>query len=76
VTTWLIDKSALVRMSSSPDASLWAERLDRGLLRICPVTLLKVGFSAREREADRAVSAGEITVHASEDDFLGLGRAF
>jgi predicted nucleic acid-binding protein len=47
VTTWLIDKSALVRLSSNQDASRWAERLDRGLLRIGTVTLLEVGFSAR-----------------------------
>ena len=47
VTTWLIDKSALVRLSTSPDADLWAERIGRGLVRITTVTLLEVGFSAR-----------------------------
>lgn len=44
---WLIDKSALVRLASSPDAQLWLERIERGLVRIATVTLLEVGFSAR-----------------------------
>lgn len=47
MTTWLIDKSALVRLSSSPDAEEWAGRIERGLVRICTVTRLEVGFSAR-----------------------------
>ena len=47
VTAWLIDKSALVRLSASADASMWAERIGRGLVRITTVTLLEVGFSAR-----------------------------
>ena len=44
---WLIDKSALVRLSQSPDASVWAERINSGLVHISPVTLLEVGYSAR-----------------------------
>lgn len=44
---WLIDKSALVRLSESPDASDWIARIDRGLVRITTVTILEVGFSAR-----------------------------
>jgi predicted nucleic acid-binding protein len=44
---WLVDKSALVRLGSSPNASIWAERIERGLLRIATVTLLEVGYSAR-----------------------------
>ena len=47
VTTWLIDRSALVRLAASPDAAEWAERIGRGLVRIATVTLLEVGFSAR-----------------------------
>jgi predicted nucleic acid-binding protein len=46
IVAWLADKSALVRLSSSPDAELWAERIGRGLLRVTTVTLLEVGFSA------------------------------
>lgn len=45
--TWLVDKSALVRLSTSPDAEEWAGRIARGLVRITTVTLLEVGFSAR-----------------------------
>jgi predicted nucleic acid-binding protein len=46
-TTWLIDKSALVRLGSSTDAEEWADRIGRGMVRITSVTLLEVGFSAR-----------------------------
>lgn len=45
--TWLIDKSALVRLGVSPDAQLWADRIGRGLVHITTLTLLEVGFSAR-----------------------------
>lgn len=44
---WLIDKSALVRLNSSPDAQGWAEKIERGLVRITAVTRLEVGFTAR-----------------------------
>jgi predicted nucleic acid-binding protein len=47
VTSWLIDKSALVRLATSPDATTWAARIDRGLVRIATVTRLEVGYSAR-----------------------------
>jgi predicted nucleic acid-binding protein len=45
--TWLIDKSALVRLSASPDADEWAGRIERGMVRITTVTRLQVGYSAR-----------------------------
>lgn len=45
---WLIDKSALVRLAGSRDAETWAERIERGLVRITTVTLLEVGYSARD----------------------------
>lgn len=47
MTDWLIDKSALIRIGASPDAATWAERIERGLVRIGTVTRLEVGFSAR-----------------------------
>ena len=47
IAAWLVDKSALVRLSESKDAQAWADRVSRGLLRITTVTLLEVGFSAR-----------------------------
>jgi hypothetical protein len=47
VSDWLIDKSALVRLADSPDAEEWANRIDRGLVRLATVTRLEVGFSAR-----------------------------
>jgi predicted nucleic acid-binding protein len=50
VTDWLIDRSALVRLSASPDAAHWAARIERGLVRITTVTRLEVGYSARSGE--------------------------
>jgi hypothetical protein len=47
MSDWLIDKSALTRLAGSPDAEQWAERIERGLVRIATVTRLEVGFSAR-----------------------------
>ena len=47
MTTWLIDKSALVRLAASPDAAEWAARIGRGLVRITTVTRLETGYSAR-----------------------------
>jgi predicted nucleic acid-binding protein len=44
---WLIDKSALVRLGASTDPDAWAQRIERGLVRIATVTLLEVGYSAR-----------------------------
>jgi len=54
VTTWLIDKSALVRLAASPDAAQWAARIERGLVRITTVTRLEVGYSARSGSDLRA----------------------
>lgn len=51
---WLIDKSALVRLGRSSDSGLWAGRIERGLVRITTVTLLEVGYSARDAEDLRA----------------------
>lgn len=45
--SWLIDKSALVRLTGSPQASEWANRINRGRVRITTVTRLEVGYSAR-----------------------------
>lgn len=47
MTTWLIDKSALVRLGESPEAAEWASRIQRGVVRISTVTRLEVGYSAR-----------------------------
>lgn len=45
---WLIDKSPLGRLGFSPQAETWAARIERGLVRIATVTLLEVGYSARD----------------------------
>lgn len=54
MTTWLIDKSALVRLAASPDAAEWAARIERGVVRVTTVTRLEVGYSARSGPALRA----------------------
>lgn len=48
--SWLIDKSALVRLGDSPERDLWRDRIERGLVRITTVTLLEVAYSARNRD--------------------------
>jgi predicted nucleic acid-binding protein len=54
VTSWLIDRSALVRLADSPDAAGWAVRIERGLVRITTVTRLETGYSARSGPELRA----------------------
>jgi predicted nucleic acid-binding protein len=44
---WLIDKSAIGRLHLAADAATWAERIERGLVRISTVTRLQIGFSVR-----------------------------
>ncbi len=44
--TWLIDKSALVRVGRSGEAEQWLDRINRGLVQISIPTLLEVGYSA------------------------------
>jgi predicted nucleic acid-binding protein len=47
VTSWLIDKSALVRLALSADSAEWASRIEHRLVRITSVTRLEIGYSAR-----------------------------
>lgn len=47
---WLIDKSALIRLGGSRDSAEWAERIERGLVRITTLTMLEVGYSARSAD--------------------------
>jgi predicted nucleic acid-binding protein len=47
VTTWLIDKSAYTRIAGSPDAEVWIDRIERGLVRMSTVTRVEIGYSFR-----------------------------
>jgi len=47
---WLIDKSALVRLSDSPQRKLWAERINSGSVHLSTMTRLEVGYSARSSQ--------------------------
>jgi predicted nucleic acid-binding protein len=69
VTTWLIDKSALVRLAHSPDAPTWVDRIQRGLVRISTLTRLEVGYSARSAD-DLRVSLHEPPVAAMPVEYL------
>jgi predicted nucleic acid-binding protein len=57
VNAWLIDKSAIARLHLATDPSEWATRIARGLVRICTVTLLEVGYSARSADDHRTLLA-------------------
>lgn len=60
--SWLIDKSALVRLGSSVDAEVWANRIERGLVAITTVTLLEAGFSARSAgDLGRALGSAPVS---------------
>ena len=52
---WLIDKSAIARLHLDPNAEEWSRRIERGLVRICTVTRLEVGFSARSAQDHRSL---------------------
>ena len=56
MSDWLIDKSALARLATSDDAEAWANRIQRGQVRVSTVTRLEVGYSARSAAQARAVS--------------------
>ena len=56
VTMWLADKSALARLADSVSADKWAERIERGLLRIATVTRLEIGYSARSGDDLRSAT--------------------
>lgn len=69
MTTWLTDKSAVVRLAGSPESSQWVERRDRGLVRIATVTLLEVGFSAGSG-ADLRAATRQVPVAAMPREHL------
>jgi len=66
---WLIDKSALVRLGASHDAKAWADRINRGLVRITSVTRLEVGYSARSA-ADLRTSVRRPPLSAMPVEYL------
>jgi predicted nucleic acid-binding protein len=57
VSGWLIDKSAIARLHLAPNAEEWTRRIERGLVRICTVTRLEVGYSARSAQDHRSLLA-------------------
>jgi predicted nucleic acid-binding protein len=52
---WLIDKSALVRLGSSPQRQEWRQRIERGLVHVTTVTLLEMAYSARSADDMAAI---------------------
>ncbi|MBB3097299.1 hypothetical protein FHR83_004974 [Actinoplanes campanulatus] len=55
MTSWLIDKSAYVRLQSGlvTNRDDWSTRIGRGLVRLSTITRLELGYSARSGEAGR-----------------------
>lgn len=55
VTSWLIDKSAYVRLQLGQAANRdkWSARISRGLVRLSPITRLELGYSARSGDTGR-----------------------
>lgn len=55
VRSWLLDKSAYVRMQAGGAANIdeWNVRIERGLVHLSTVTRLELGFSARSGRAGR-----------------------
>lgn len=55
VTTWLVDKSAYVRLQLGqvPNRDEWSARISRGLVRLSTITRLELGYSARSGQAAR-----------------------
>lgn len=68
-TSWLIDKSAIARLHLAVDAPQWAERIERGLIRISTVTRLEVGFSARSA-ADHRTLLGQPPLASMPVEYL------
>ena len=56
MSDWLIDKSAIARLHIATEAAEWASRIERGRVRICTVTRLEVGYSARSGADHRALA--------------------
>lgn len=57
VTGWLIDRSAYVRMQlgQASGSHKWNSRIERGLVRVSPITRLEIGFSVRTGEDGRMI---------------------
>ena len=55
VTSWLIDKSAYVRLQlgQAPNRDEWNARVSRKRVRISTITRLELGYSVRNGEAGR-----------------------
>ncbi|NMO51109.1 PIN domain nuclease [Actinoplanes sp. TBRC 11911] len=55
VTSWLIDKSAYVRLQldQARNRDQWSARIGRGLVRLSTITRLELGYSARSGEVGR-----------------------
>ncbi|BCB86551.1 PIN domain nuclease [Phytohabitans suffuscus] len=55
VTSWLIDKSAYVRLQLGQVANRdeWNTRISRGLVRLSTITRLELGYSARSGDTGR-----------------------
>ncbi|GAB3744663.1 PIN domain nuclease [Microlunatus parietis] len=59
MTTWLIDKSALIHLGQgrAADREEWDQRIRRGLVHLSTITRLELGYSVRNGKDGRAAFA-------------------
>ena len=69
MTAWIIDKSAISRLYLAADAAEWADRIERGMVRISTVTRLEVGYSARNA-SDHAALLAEPPIASMPVEYL------
>ena len=68
--TWLVDKSALIRLNQSADSALWAERVSRGLVRMSSITMMELAYSFRSN-AEATAAVQEMPLRAIPVEYLG-----
>jgi hypothetical protein len=71
----VIDKSAYTRLPRSRDPELWANRIERGLVRITSATRLEMGYSARSVADLRSEVTSPPLVRRKSPDVMGLLRS-
>ena len=71
VETWLIDKSAYVRLGESPDRDMWAERMSRGVVLMSSITMMEIVYSFRSASQGKA-ELDEPPLRALPVEYLGI----
>lgn len=67
---YLLDKSALWRLATHPDVEQWFSLIQRGLMSVSTLTLLEVGFSARNGADHRQLLGSPIVSSMPVENIL------